>query len=52
LCFLNLKLKEIKDTGTLLDEIKEHTAEIVSPQTDMAVKQVAYLKIVEIRPLI
>jgi hypothetical protein len=49
---LVLRLKEIKDKGKMLEEIKEHTAKIVSPEAGAAVKHVAYFKILEIRNLI
>jgi len=49
---LSLKLKNIEDSGVLLDAIRERTAEIVSPQAAAAVKHVAYFEVIEIRPLL
>jgi hypothetical protein len=49
---LALTLKEIVEGGDLLEEIKAHTAEIVSPAAAQAVKHVAYFEVTEVRPLI
>ena len=49
---LTLEFKEVKDSGELLEEIRENTAKVVSPQAGAAVKHVAYFKVVEVRPLI
>jgi hypothetical protein len=49
---INLKLKELMDSGKLLESIRERTAEIVSPQAAERVTHVAYFIVVEIRPLI
>lgn len=49
---LTLQLKEIRDQGELLNQIRQHTASIVSPQAGEAVRYVAYFKVSEIRPLV
>jgi hypothetical protein len=49
---LVLKLHKMEDSGSMLDEIKAHTAEIVSKNAGSAVKHVAYFKVTERRPLV
>lgn len=49
---LGLRLKEIKDAGEMLDEIREHTADIVSPAAGESVRHLACFTIVEIRALV
>lgn len=49
---LTLQVKEIQDSGTLLQDIREHTAKIVSAQAAEAVRFVAFFKVTEIRPLV
>jgi hypothetical protein len=49
---LALALKEFRESGDMLETIKKHTAEIVSPGAAEAVIHVAFFKIEEIRPLI
>ncbi len=49
---LQLSLKEFHESGDLLEAVKTHTAEIVSPAAAEAVRHVAYFKVEEIRPLI
>jgi len=49
---LTLRLKELKDSGPLLEEIRENTRTVSSPSAAEAVKYVAYFTIVERRPLV
>ena len=49
---LGLKLKEIKESGELLEQIKSKTARIVGQRGADAVKYVAFFEVTEIRPLI
>lgn len=49
---LALALKEFTSEGEFLEEIRAHTAAIVSPAAAQAVKHVAYFEVVEIRPLV
>lgn len=49
---LTLQLKEIQDSGAMLNQIREHTARIVSAQAGEAVRYVALFKVAEIRPLV
>jgi len=49
---LKLSLKEVLDSGDMLETVKKRTAEIVSPGAAEAVTHVAYFEIEEIRPLI
>ena len=49
---LKLSLKEFLEGGDMLETVKKHTAEIVSPAVAEAVTHVAYFTVKEIRPLI
>lgn len=49
---LKLALQELLEGGDMLDAVKKHTAEIVSPAAAEAVRHVAYFEVEEIRPLI
>jgi hypothetical protein len=49
---LGLTLKEFISGGDLLEEIRAHTTEIVSPAAGQAVKHVAYFEVTEVRPLV
>lgn len=49
---LLLKLKEIRDSGEMLEQIKAKTASIVGQKGADAVKYVAFFNVIEIRPLI
>jgi len=49
---LKLSLKEFRESGDMLETVKKHTAEIVSPAAAEAVKHVAYFEVEEVRPLI
>jgi len=49
---LGLTLKELTSGGDLMEEIRAHTAEIVSPAAAQAVRHVAYFEVTEVRPLI
>ncbi|WP_243370959.1 pyridoxamine 5'-phosphate oxidase family protein [Geotalea sp. SG265] len=49
---LTLQLKDIKDSGEMLQRIREHTARVVSPQAGEAVRYVAQFTVSEIRPLV
>jgi len=49
---LKLSLKELAERGDMLETVKKHTAEIVSPAAAKAVKHVAYFVVEEIRSLI
>lgn len=48
---LTLTMKEQAGEGELLEEIKERTAKVASPQASAAVTCVAYFKVEEVRPL-
>ena len=49
---LKLKLKELRDSGEMLDLIRRETARIVSPEAAQAVKHAGYFEVEEVRPLI
>ena len=49
---LKLSLKEFLESGDMLETVKKHTAEIVSPAAAEAVKHVAFFAVEEVRPLI
>ena len=49
---LKLSLKKFLESGDMLDTVKKHTSELVSPAAAEAVKHVAYFEVEEIRPLI
>lgn len=49
---LKISLKELFESGDMLETVKKHTAEIVSPAAAEAVKHVAYFEVEEVRPLI
>ena len=48
---LTLELKEIKDSGELLDEIRKNAAQLTGPFTGATVKHVGYFRVVEVRSL-
>lgn len=48
---LTLELKQIEDSGKMLDMIRSHTRVIVGEQAAPHVSHVAYFRVVEIRPL-
>lgn len=49
---LTLRLKELQDSGPLLEEIRENTRTVSSPAAADGVKYVAYFTVVEKRPLV
>lgn len=49
---LTLRLKELTDSGPLLEEIRENTRRVSSPEAADVVQYVAYFTIVEKRPLV
>jgi hypothetical protein len=49
---LTLELKEIRQDGELLEEIKENTARLVSPTVGASIKYLGYFRVVEVRPLV
>jgi len=49
---LKLSLKKFIESGDMLDTVKKHTSELVSPAAAEAVKHVAYFEVEEVRPLI
>lgn len=49
---LTLKLKEIRDSGTLLDTIRRRTRESSGEGAANALKYVAFFEVVEERPLV
>lgn len=49
---LTLELKEIEDSGELLEKIRKSTKEIVGPEAGVLVKHVGYFRVTEVRPLI
>ncbi|HBA88368.1 MAG TPA: pyridoxamine 5'-phosphate oxidase [Geobacter sp.] len=48
---LTLTMKEEKGEGELLEQIKEQTFKVASPQASAAVTRVAYFTVDEVRPL-
>lgn len=48
---LTLTMIEEKGEGEILDQIKERTGRVVSPQASAMVTRVAYFKVDEVRPL-
>jgi hypothetical protein len=48
---LTLTLSRTEDSGAMLEKIRERTA-VSSPGNPLAVKHVAYFKVVETRPLV
>lgn len=48
---LTLTMTEEKGEGELLNEIKERTALVASPQASAQVSRVAYFRVDEVRPL-
>lgn len=49
---LTLALTRIEEGGELLETIRKSTAELVGPESGVAVKRVGYFRVTEIRPLI
>jgi hypothetical protein len=49
---LNLELKEIEDSGDMLEKIRKSTSEIVGPEAGMMIRHVGYFRVTEVRPLI
>jgi hypothetical protein len=49
---LSLVLKELRNEGEMLEEIRTRTAEIVSPAAAAAVNHVAFFEVEEVRPLV
>lgn len=49
---LTLELKDIEESGEMLEKIKARTAKIVGAQAAAFVRHVVYFKVTEMRPLI
>jgi len=49
---LTLELKDIEESGEMLEKIKTRTAKIVGTQAAAFVRHVVYFKVIEMRPLI
>lgn len=49
---LGLTLLRAEDDGVMLEAVRTHTAEVVSPAAAAAVRHVGYFSVDEIRPLV